>query len=180
MEEQLDRLAGDGRLPGRRAGEVFIRAGRPTESALIADRIRRSFQPVAGLFGLTAENCPRHPSNCQPDWVEKDRARGVVYYLLMAGIEPCGCVAVEKADGEACYLERLAVLPAHQRNGYGRMLVEHVLDAAREMGKQRVSIAIIAKHHALRTWYEALGFEAQATKAFPQLPFEVLFLDHRL
>jgi GNAT superfamily N-acetyltransferase len=180
MEERLDRLAEGEGLASGGGGEVFIRGAGEGEAAVVAGVIRQSFEPVAEMFGLTAENCPKHPSNCRQEWVEKDLGRGVVYFVLMAGGEACGCVAMEKAEGEACYLERLAVLPGHQGKGYGKMLVEHVLDAARQTGKGRVGIAIIAKHQALRDWYEKLGFEARGTKAFPQLPFEVLFLEHRV
>ena len=163
-----------GMLTQGAAGALTISVASPADASLLAGLIRVSFQPVAQLFGLTAENCPRHPSNCQPDWIEKDRARGVVYFLLKAVGEPCGCAAFEKADADGCYLERLAVLPAHQRKGYGRMLVAHVVDFARQAGSHHVRIAIIAKHQSLRTWYERLGFVAQETKAFPQLPFEIL------
>jgi GNAT superfamily N-acetyltransferase len=180
MEKQFETFPKHDGSQSRRAASPLIRAASPNESSLVASLIRLSFQPVAQMFGLTTQNCPRHPSNCQPDWVEKDFARGVVYFLLFAADEARGCVAVEKVNAETCYLERLAVLPAHQHQGYGKMLVDHVLNTARNAGSHRVSIAIIAKHQSLRTWYEKLSFVPQATKAFPHLPFEVLFLEHPL
>lgn len=64
----------------------------------LARLIRHSFADVATRFGLTPENCPKHPSNCTPGWVAADLQRGVRYYILMADNTPVGCVGAEKAS----------------------------------------------------------------------------------
>lgn len=59
--------------------------------------IRNSFADVALRFGLTPQNCPKHPSNYSSKWVARDLARGVRYFILIADGTPIGCVGVEKA-----------------------------------------------------------------------------------
>ncbi len=157
-----------------------IRQAALTDASLLARLIRESFRDVAARFNLTAENCPTHPSNCSENWVESDLAKGKHYFLLEKEGEPCGCIALEQANPDLCYLERLAVLPAFRRRGFGALLVNHVLKEARLRGAERVGAAIIAEHTRLRAWYERFGFIATETKRFPQLPFAVTFMELRL
>ena len=142
--------------------------------------IRKAFYDVAVRFGLTEDNCPRHPSNCKPDWIEEALTKGVRYFILDSKGLSCGCVALEQAGPEVCYLERLAVLPAKQHRGYGRALVDHALDKAGVSGAHRVDIGIIAAHNELKDWYRKIGFVEQKKATFPHLPFEVLFMSKAL
>jgi ribosomal protein S18 acetylase RimI-like enzyme len=57
--------------------------------------IRDSFADVADRFELTPQNCPKHPSNYTRKWVERDLARGVRYFILLADGTAVGCVGVE-------------------------------------------------------------------------------------
>lgn len=90
---------------------------------------------------------------------------------------PIGCVGLEKAGSELCYLERLAVLPKWRRNGFGRRLAGHALSQAKAGGAHRASIGIIAEQTELKDWYARLGFAVNATKSFPHLPFQVTFME---
>lgn len=153
-----------------------IRPAAVEDANLLAALIRESFAGPAKEFGLTPENAPTHPSNCTPEWIDEALGKGVKYYLLVEDGVPCGCVAMEIPDPEFCYLERLAVLPEHRRKGFGRMLVQHVLDQAWAEGLRRVEIAIIAANTDLQRWYEKQGFVVTSTKSFPNLPFEVSFM----
>ncbi|MFW5637542.1 MAG: GNAT family N-acetyltransferase, partial [Thermodesulfobacteriota bacterium] len=125
-------------------------------------------------------NCPKHPSNCTDAWIQWDMDRGVAYFLLIEGDVPKGCVAVEKADADICYLERLAVLPSERGRGLGRRLAEHACREAKKMGGRRISIGIIAADVWLKRWYQRIGFVAGETKTFPHLPFKVTFLMREL
>jgi GNAT superfamily N-acetyltransferase len=142
----------------------------------LVEIIRTSFRGVALRFGLTEENCPKHPSNCQATWITIALEKGARYFILSAEGASCGCVAIEQGGLEVCYLERLAVLPSRRRRGYGRALVDHVLDEVKDLGAQRVDIGIIADHTELRDWYTKIGFAEQKTANFPHLPFQVLFM----
>jgi len=155
-----------------------IRVCTNQDSQVLAETIRKSFQDVAERFGLTRENVPRHPSNCTADWIRKDMARGVVYFAIENGNQIMGCVALEWANTEVGYLERLAVLPGHRGHGFGKALVEHALSEARHLGVDYVSIGIIAEHTELKDWYKKLGFFEGESKEFPHFPFGITFMSY--
>ena len=147
---------------------------------VLAEIIRRSFQNVALRFDLTRENAPRHPSNCTEDWIQKDMERGVTYFVLENENIVVGCVALEQANPEVCYMERLAVLPSKRRCGFGKALVTHVLSEARNLGAKRVNIGIIADQTELKNWYKGIGFVEGESKKIPHLPFRVTFMFREL
>jgi N-acetylglutamate synthase-like GNAT family acetyltransferase len=155
-----------------------IRICTKEDTRVLTETIRRSFQDVAERFGLTLENAPRHPSNCTVDWIRKDMERGVTYFAIENKNHVVGCVALERANPEVCYLERLAVLPDHRRCGFGKALVNHVLSESELLGVHRVSIGIIAEQTELKNWYKGLGFVEGESKEFPHLPFRVTFMSY--
>lgn len=148
----------------------------PADAELLASLIRRSFADVAERFGLTPENTPMHASNTAPEWVLSAMAKGVRYYLMQTPEGAAGCVALERAEPDVCYLERLAVLPPFRRRGLGRALANHVIDEARKLGASRVELGIISAQAELREWYERQGFSVTTTARFDHLPFEVAFM----
>ncbi|MCE5244324.1 MAG: GNAT family N-acetyltransferase [Syntrophobacteraceae bacterium] len=143
---------------------------------LLVDVIRKSFADVAARFGLTPENCPKHPSNCAPEWIDSTIRKGVRYFVLYLDGVPAGCVAVEQGPPGVCYLERLAVLPEHRRLGLGRALVDRTIPHAVTLGAVRVEIGIIAAQEDLKEWYRRIGFIETRTAVFPHLPFTVCFM----
>src|SRR5664280_111241 len=147
---------------------------------VIVETIRKSFQDIAKRFDLTQENAPRHPSNCTEDWIKKDMERGVTYFVIGNENIVVGCVALELANSEVSYLERLAVLPDQRRRGFGNALVTHVLSQAKSLGAKRVNIGIIAEQNELKKWYKEIGFVEQESKEFPRLPFNVTFMSYKI
>jgi N-acetylglutamate synthase-like GNAT family acetyltransferase len=157
-----------------------IRPCTQKDIGVLAETIRRSFQDVALRFELTLDNVPRHPSNCTEYWIQKDMKRGVTYYALENENLVAGCVAIEKADSNGCYLERLAVLPDKRRHGFGKALVTYVLSEARNFRAKRVNIGIIADQTELKNWYTGIGFVEGESKEFAHLPFRVTFMSYKL
>jgi len=155
---------------------AHIRPASETDVPVITGIIRESFHDVAMRFNLTEQNCPRHPSNCSQQWVIDAMKKGIRYYLMETNGQAFGCMAVEQATPETCYLERLSVLPAYRRLGYGRTLVEHAISVAKSLGAKEIGISIIAEQAELKEWYRNLGFNETKTATFKQLPFEVLFM----
>lgn len=158
---------------------IHMRKAGPQDVTLLCSLIRDSHRDVAERFGLTQENCPRHPSNCTQEWIEKDLLKGVDYYILEHDDTPAGCVAIEQASPEVCYLERLSVLPEQRRNGLGRALVTNVLLKAKMLGACEVGIGIIAQYTELKVWYKKIGFIVGETKEFAHLPFSVTFMSYK-
>ena len=153
-----------------------IRDAKRNDIELLAQLIRDSFQDVAERFSLTAENAPTHPSHCTAQWIESAFDKGITYFILEYKGKPRGCVAMEHAGADVCYLERLAVIPEFRRRGFGEALVEHVLEQAKPLGVKRIEIGIIAEQIDLRSWYEKRGFVLKDTRHFNHLPFEVAFM----
>ena len=159
---------------------IALRKANSNDAQLLCGLIRNSFRDVAVKFELTPENCPTHPSNCREDWIIKDFERGTIYYLLERSGLPVGCVAIEKATNDLCYLKRLAVLPGERRKGFGNQLVNHALNTARQWGAKSISIGVIAKQTDLKKWYQEIGFKEGETKKFGQLPFSVCFMNYEI
>ena len=146
------------------------------DAATLALLVSASNQDVAARFGLTLDNCPKHPSFCNADWIRADLARGERYFLAEHASGPTACVAFELAGAGVGYLNRLSVLPAHRRCGIGARLVQHVLALAHSSGLERVSIGVIGQHMALQRWYSKLGFVTGDTQQFAHLPFAVTYM----
>ncbi len=159
---------------------MIIRDTNEADVSMLAALLRESFRDVAERFELTVENCPKNLAFCTAQRVEADIERGLSFYIIEHDERPCGCVALEKASPDVCYLERLAVLPGHRRKGYGKILVEHLFDKAAGSGSQRVEIGIIAEDTKLRNWYGKFGFVLKSTKTFDHLPFVVAFMSTRI
>lgn len=150
------------------------------DRAILAKIIKASFEGIARRFSLTPENCPKHPSNYTPDWVEKDFSRGVRYFMLHKGAGPVGCVGLEHPNSQVCYLERLSVLPETRGRGFGSALVRHALEWAASTGATTVGIGIIAGQTELKEWYKHLGFFETRTISVPHLPFTVCLMEFEL
>ncbi len=157
-----------------------IRRAGTGDAAAVARLIACAFQEVARRFALSPGNAPTHPSNCRPEWVAADLERGVSYFLISTDGADLGCIALEAASSELCYLERLAVHPGARRRGLGARLLGHALAEARSRGAEKVSVGIIAAQIELVEWYRRLGFLPGEARRFEHLPFEVRFMSCEL
>lgn len=155
---------------------MTIRPADHNDIAILTEIIRKANQVVAERFDLRPDNAPKHPSSCTEEWIRDAFEKGISYYVLEEDGCACGCVALERAKEEVCYLERLAVLPECQRRGFGEALVEHVFTEARKLGVRRVEIGTITEYSELSAWYQKLGFTITRTRSFDHLPFNVTFM----
>jgi N-acetylglutamate synthase-like GNAT family acetyltransferase len=155
-----------------------IRKAKYSDIDIITYIIRSSFQTVADRFNLTAENCPKHPSNCTTEWVKTGLDRGINYYVMEIGNRVIGCIALEKVNLEVCFLERLAVLKEYRNMRFGKSLVDYAMAEAKLMGGKRISIGIISEHNELKQWYCQIGFIEESIKQFEHLPFKVNFMSY--
>jgi len=58
-----------------------IRKANQQDIPFLAQTIALAYKDVAQRFGLTPQNCPKHPSNCTGEWVQSDLDRGVIYSM---------------------------------------------------------------------------------------------------
>lgn len=97
---------------------------------------------------------------------EEARREGLLWAALDAAGRPIGYAIALWMDG-ALHLDELDVLPAHQRRGVGRALVQAVCDRARAQGARRVTLTTFRFVPWNRPWYERLGFVALEEAALP-------------
>jgi len=83
--------------------------------------------------------------------------RGV---LLLAENEgrAAGCAGVRPLDDVTCELKRVYVRADFRGTGMGRRLTERAMQAAREMGYQRIRLDTLPQMAAAQRLYESLGF----------------------
>jgi putative acetyltransferase len=80
------------------------------------------------------------------------------FWVLEDGSRVVGTVAVVSAGPDECEVKRLYLLPGYRGRGFGRVLVEQVLDWAATSGRARIvawSDVRLATAHAV---YERMGF----------------------
>lgn len=79
-------------------------------------------------------------------WVLEDAAVGVVAYAVL------WCI-LDQAE-----LANIAVTSGHRRRGYGRRLLDLMLNVARERGVKSVYLEVRASNHGAATLYRDFGF----------------------
>ena len=75
--------------------------------------------------------------------------------VAVGGVRP----AEDGDDAAAFELKRVAVLPAHQGQGYGRAMVRALEAAARDRGAERFVLETGEDQRAAQGLYESLGYE---------------------
>jgi diamine N-acetyltransferase len=159
---------------------MHIRHANLSDAAVLAMLVSEANKEVAIQFGLNAENCPKHPSLCTPEWIANDFARGERYFILEDGGIPVACVATECPNPEVAYLNRLSVLPSVRHQGHGARLVRFIIEHTRRTSAKSISIGVIGEHTVLQAWYAKLGFNHGETKRFPHLPFSVKYMSYAI
>ncbi len=141
------------------------------------DIIRRSFGTVADEMGLTLENCPAYPAFITLEKLEEMKAKGGVFFGLFVDSVQVGFVAVEKERDDQYYLKRLSVLPKYRHAGFGRDLVDFIIDYLINLGISKLCIALVNEQTVLKNWYKGMGFRETSVREFEHLPFTVCFME---
>ncbi|NPV03076.1 MAG: GNAT family N-acetyltransferase [Brevinematales bacterium] len=142
--------------------------------------LRESFEGIADQFGLTAENAPSNAAFITFERLTRDCVNGLQMFILLDGGVPAGTVGVKKTIEGDFFLEKLGVLPDYRHQGYGKVLVEFIMDKVLSEGGKKIKIGIIEDNSRLKKWYFRMGFDHTGTKVFPHLPFIVGYMERIL
>ena len=91
-------------------------------------------------------------------------------YLAWVGDELAGCIALRRHDAQSGEMKRLYLRPAFQGQGFGRLLAEHIMLDARQIGYQRLLLDTLPIMQSAQAMYAKLGF--QETSAYVHNPVE--------
>ena len=139
--------------------------------------IRDAFKTVAEDLKITKESAPTNPAFLEKDSLIRMKEKGIVMFGVFENSVQIGFVAIEKADTDVYYMEKLAVLPEFRHKGCGRRIMDFVFDYVSGNNGKKVSIALINENSVLINWYIDYGFTVTGTKRFNHLPFEVCFME---
>jgi len=129
-----------------------------------ADDLPQLADLLAELFALESDFTPDREKQLRGLRLILDEpALGRLFVLRIAG-QVAGManalITVSTAEGgKVLLLEDVIVSRAHRGGGYGRKLIEHVLDWAREHGMTRVTLLADRDNSAALDFYRAQGFE---------------------
>ena len=94
--------------------------------------------------------------------------------------ELAGCIALRKLDNRTCEMKRLFVRPSFRGKGYGRIMIENLIEEARVIGYERMWLdSLPGKMDAAIALYKELGFKEIA--AYYDNPLEsVVYLEREI
>lgn len=132
---------------------------------------------VAGLgVSLCFQNYDKEVAELPGDYVPPDGR------LLLASREGeiAGCIALRKLEDGICEMKRLYIRPQFRGAGLGRILVHKIIDAAREIGYERMRLDTLpGKMDRAIAMYRRLGF--QDIDRYYDNPYdEALFMERDL
>lgn len=92
---------------------------------------------------------------------EELKAGGTLFWTLSAEGRIAGCVAMKRINGKQAEIKSLNVDPGFRGHGFGRMLVEQVIDTARTRGFNELLLETGSMDYyaAARKLYAGMGFE---------------------
>jgi GNAT superfamily N-acetyltransferase len=79
--------------------------------------------------------------------------------LAVMDTAPVGCVALRRIDGRICEMKRLYTVPSIRGSGVGRVLVTTVIQAARNIGYEKMRLDTVPSMKSARYIYASVGFE---------------------
>jgi ribosomal protein S18 acetylase RimI-like enzyme len=93
------------------------------------------------------------------DQIRGEMERGVVWEVVELGDDgPIGFISYQLEPDARVKLNKIYVLPEHQRKGIGARLLSHVMERARKLGGTAVWMQVNKKNHGAVAAYQKAGF----------------------
>jgi ribosomal protein S18 acetylase RimI-like enzyme len=138
--------------------------------------IRAAFGTVAKEMGYTEDIVPVFPAFTTVEKLKALRDRGAVFFGLFLDCKQVGFVAAENESGKY-YIKRLSVPPEYRHGGFGRQLVNHIIEYIKGRGHHKLHLTMVDENPVLKNWYKAMGFKETSVQKFEHLPFMVSFME---
>jgi GNAT superfamily N-acetyltransferase len=91
-------------------------------------------------------------------------------FILYIDNQSVGCVAYHAYQLEKAEIKRLYVLPTHQRQGYAKKLMHHVLGVIEKEGVFTTVVLDTEARLGLQNFYESFGF--QSTDPYHEIVYD--------
>jgi GNAT superfamily N-acetyltransferase len=91
------------------------------------------------------------------EWPTMLEGKGGIYLATLDGL-PSGVCTLKPVSDEEVELKRFYVASSARGNGIGRLLLEHALDAARQLGYSQVRLETFAFMKSAVKMYRSYGF----------------------
>ena len=127
------------------------------QSSQDIDRARELFEEYSSWLGINLcfQNFEKELAELPGQYVPPAGR----LFLAFAGDQLSGCVALRGLGDGACEIKRLYVRPHYRGKGLGRELTQAVIDAAREIGYERMRLDTLpGKMDRAIAMYRAMGF----------------------
>jgi GNAT superfamily N-acetyltransferase len=97
--------------------------------------------------------------------------KGGYIYMVYAGAEPVGCVALIPVSNGVFELSKMAISPNLRGRGIGRRLLQHAIDQARLLGARSLFLGSSTKLPSAVHLYESIGFRHVQPETLPPMPY---------
>jgi ribosomal protein S18 acetylase RimI-like enzyme len=116
---------------------------------------------IALIDELEAHLAPFYPrESCHGYSVEKLIAEGVAFFLIRDNGAPVGCGGIQVYGKEYGELKRMYVRPQHRGSGFAKMMLNHLVDYARNRGIPLLRLETGIHQIAAIGLYERAGFQS--------------------
>jgi ribosomal protein S18 acetylase RimI-like enzyme len=137
-----------------------LREATEADAETVASILRAAFEEYRGRID------PPSGAHAETGETVREKMKSACVILALAGGEAAGCIYCQPGEGYL-YFSRLAVLPAHRRQGLGRALIEHIEERARAMRLPRVRLGVRVVLDHQRAYYERLGYRVVESATHP-------------
>ena len=114
--------------------------------------------PVLAALHAACFTAPWDQPWTQRSFDEVLRMPGAGARIAAIGTEPVG-FAVARIAADEAELLLIGTHPAHRRAGYGRMLLDHMVEALAAAGAARLFLEVAEGNVSANAFYRAAGFE---------------------